>query len=176
MQIVDLSGLPSTVNKKNWTPTIGSTALQTIHALQVDGNFLYLYGSNIGQGGAIIADVTDPWNPVYVGKFDGTYIHDGYVRNDTLYAGEIYDGQFAVIKTTNKSTPVLLATQATPGHFTHNTWLSDNSKILFTTDEVDNSFLASYDVTDLSNIKELDRVQSNPGSNSIVHNTYVKND
>jgi Carboxypeptidase regulatory-like domain/LVIVD repeat len=45
---------------------------------------------------------------------------------------------------------------------------------LLTTDEVNNSFLASYDVSDLQNIKLLDKIQSNPGSNSIVHNTHIR--
>ncbi len=175
LQIVDLSGLPAFVNVSYWSPTISGTKLKTIHALQVDGNYLYLYGSNIGQGGAIVADVTNPAAPFYVGQYNVAYIHDGFVRHDTLYGGQIYAGQVAIVNMKNKSAPVLLATQSTPGAFTHNTWLSDDSKYLFTTDEVDNSFLTSYDISDLSNIKELDRIQTNPGSNAIVHNTYYKN-
>ncbi|MFM7900674.1 MAG: hypothetical protein ACKPAD_01670, partial [Bacteroidota bacterium] len=35
---------------------------------------------------------------------------------------------------------------------------------------------ASYDITDLSNIRELDRFQLTPGSQSIVHNTHILND
>ncbi|MBK9335727.1 MAG: carboxypeptidase regulatory-like domain-containing protein [Lewinellaceae bacterium] len=71
----------------------------------------------------------------------------------------------------NKTSPVLLGTQNTPGNFTHNTWKSGNA--LFTTDEISNSFLTSYDVTDPTDIKELDRLRITPGSGSIVHNTHV---
>ena len=47
-------------------------------------------------------------------------------------------------------------------------------KTLLTTDEVDNSWLASYDVSDVNNITFLDKIQSqNPGSQSIVHNTHI---
>lgn len=181
LQIVNMSSLPNAagVVYQNWTGDGAiSGALNTIHALHIDGNFAYLYGSNLFNGGAIAVDLTDPWNPTYAGKYEvgsGTqaYVHDGYVRNDTMYAGHIYSGYYAVVDFTNKAAPVELATQFTPNNFTHNTWLSTNSKILFTTDEVDNSYLTSYDVSDLGNIVELDRIQSNPGSQSIVHNTHI---
>ncbi|PCH91696.1 MAG: hypothetical protein COB85_08830, partial [Bacteroidetes bacterium] len=64
-------------------------------------------------------------------------------------------------------------TQATPSNFTHNCWISDDGNYLFTTDEKSNAFIASYDVSNLSNITLVDQIQSNPGSNVIVHNTYV---
>ncbi len=177
LQIVDLSNLPASVNSKYWTGTGAiSGQLETIHALHIEDAHAYLFGTNLYNGAALIIDLADPWNPVYKGKTPGTYIHDGYVRNDVLYAGHIYDGYFAVYDVSNKANPVLLAQQNTPGNFTHNTWLNDAGTALFTTDEVNNSFLASYDITDLGDIKELDRFQITPGSGSIVHNTHVTND
>lgn len=183
LQIVNLSSLPNTAGivSQYWAPNIavtGGGTLNTIHALHIDKNFVYLYGSNLFNGGALVADITDPWNPVYVGNYQNNvsaYVHDGYVRNDTLYAGHIYDGFFSVVDFTNKSAPVELANQSTPNNFTHNTWLSQNSKYLFTTDEKDDSYLTSYDVSNLGSISELDRIQSNPGSNSVVHNTHIIN-
>ncbi|MCK6690887.1 MAG: hypothetical protein L6Q97_02165, partial [Thermoanaerobaculia bacterium] len=99
------------------------------------------------------------------------YAHDGYVNNDMLYSAHIYAGQFAIINMANKTNPTLLGTQTTPGAFTHNTWLSGNT--LFTTDEVSNSYLATYNVSNPNNITMLDRIQITPGSGSIVHNTHV---
>jgi choice-of-anchor B domain-containing protein len=183
LQIVNMSSLPNTagVVYQTWTGD-GAIAgsLNTIHALHIDGHFAYLYGTNLFNGGAIAVDLTDPWNPTYAGKYEvgvgnQAYVHDGYVRNDTMYAGHIYSGYFAVVDFTNKAAPVELAVQYTPNNFTHNTWLSQNSNVLFTTDEVDGSFLTSYDISNLSNIVELDRIQSNPGSQSIVHNTHIIN-
>lgn len=182
LQIVDLRYLPDSVvtNTYNGDGAI-SGMLETIHALHIDNGYVYLYGSNLFNGAAVILDLADPWNPVYQGHtYDSgsntdSYIHDGYVRNDTMWAGYIYAGYFAVIDATNKANPVTITTQNTPNNFTHNTWLSTDSKSLFTTDETGYSFLTSYDVTDLSNIKELDRIQSNPGSGVIVHNTHIVN-
>ena len=175
--IVDLKDLPLSINYKSWTGT-GAIAgqLNDIHSLHINNGFIYLYGSNLANGGAIIADLADPWNPAYVGAYNTNYIHDGIVKNDTLWGSHIKDGYFSVINVADKANPVLVQTQNTPSNYTHNTWLSENSKVLFTTDEVQNSFLAAYDVSDVSDIKELGKIQSNPGSNSIVHNTYILND
>jgi choice-of-anchor B domain-containing protein len=183
LQIINLSSLPNVggVISHSWTGD-GAIAgqLNTIHALHIDQNFVYLYGSNLFNGGAVVADITDPWNPTYLGNYEmgsssDAYVHDGYVRNDTLYAGHIYSGYFSVVDFTDKANPIELVNQYTPNNFTHNTWLSTNGKTLFTTDEVDDSYLTSYDLSDLSNVAELDRIQSNPGSGSMVHNTHILN-
>jgi len=175
LQIINLDYLPDSVQVKQYLGDAGiNNQLDNIHALHIDNGYVYLYGSNLFNGAAVICDLNaDPWNPHYLGHTPGPYIHDGYVRNDTLWAGHIYDGYFAVYNCANKANPVLLASQNTPGNFTHNTWLSADSHTLFTTDEVSDSYLTSYDVTDLSNIQELDRFQTTPGSGSIVHNTHI---
>lgn len=184
LQIVDLTNLPGTVLPYHtWAPSIttdvGTYTLSTIHALHIDNGYVYLYGANNGSGidGIVIGDLSDPWNPTIAGVYNGYYVHDGYVRNDTVWACHIYDGFFSAIDVTDKANPVQLSQQNTPNNFSHNSWLSDNSRYLFTTDEVDNSFLAAYDVSDVSNITFKDKIQSqNGGSNSVVHNTHIKND
>lgn len=180
LQIVDLSHLPDTVIPFHyWSPTIGNNVLKTIHALHIDNGYVYLYGANNGSSidGIIIADLSDPWNPVFAGMYNNFYVHDGYVRNDTVWACHIYDGFFSAIDVSDKANPVQLAQQSTPSNFTHNSWLSDNSRYLFTTDEVNNSYLAAYDVSDINNIILMDKIQSqNAGQNSIVHNVHILND
>ncbi|MCK6694716.1 MAG: choice-of-anchor B family protein [Thermoanaerobaculia bacterium] len=181
IQIVDLSGLPSPNLDSHFYTGDGVVAngIQKVHALHIDTTkgFLYAYGGSgaLYNGGARVFDLKpDPYNPKFVGKFDQlAYIHDGYVDNDTLYAGHIYQGIFSVVDMTDKSNPRLLATQNTPNNFTHNTWLSGDRRTLFTTDEVNNSTLAAFDISDLDNIRLLDKIQSNPGSNSMVHNTHI---
>ena len=185
LQIVDLSPLPSpslpvyTYNGGGTTPAV----LNTIHALQVDEakGFLYLYGSNLVSGRACVFDLNqNPTAPVYKGYYNPVgYAHDGYVNNDTMYVGHIYAGLVSIVDMTNKTGAnnqigVTLATPiSTPLAFSHNTWRYGNT--LFTTDERPNSSLASYDISNLSNITLLDQIQSNPGSNSYVHNTYIRN-
>lgn len=180
LQIINLSLLPSTtkMDYKSWTGGTGGN-LTSIHALHIDGNYVYLYGSTLFKQGVMVADISDPYNPVYAGNYTSVgsdripYVHDGYVRNDTLYACHIFGGFVDIIDFRDKKNPKVLGKVETPNAFSHNSWLNESSKVMFTTDEVNNSFLTAYDVSDLSNIKELDRIQSNPGSKSVVHNTHI---
>jgi choice-of-anchor B domain-containing protein len=177
LTIINLSYLPDSIQTRTWT---GNNAiagqLNTIHTLHIDNGYIYLYGSNLANGGVIIASLADPWNPNYLGQYNINYVHDGIVKNDTLWGAHIYHGYFSAIDVSNKSNPIVLETHHTPTNFTHNTWKSDNNQYLFTTDENSNSFLTCYDVHDINNIQEMDRIQITPGSGSIVHNTYIKND
>lgn len=177
--IVDLTNLPASINSKHWDGDgVIAGQLKTAHTIAVTDGYAYIFGtgSGLAGGGAVICDLADPWNPTYVGQYNLNYIHDGFIRNDTLWAGEIYAGQFSVIDVTNKSNPVLLATQQTPGQFCHNTWLSDNSKYLFTTDEIGGEPLGSFDVSDLTNIELIDEYLTDSMPHEEVHNVRVLND
>lgn len=177
--VMDLSNLPGPISYYHYYGD-GAIANQitTTHTVAVADGYLYIFGSGNGlsNGGAVICDLADPYNPTYVGMYDQNYVHDGYIRNDTLWAGEIYAGQFSVIDVSDKSNPILLTTQATPGAFCHNTWLSDNSTYLFTTDELNNVPLGSFDVHDINNIKLLDTYFTDSMPDQEVHNVRVLND
>jgi choice-of-anchor B domain-containing protein len=113
VQIVDLSALPSANLPKKFYTGDGAilNQLNTIHALHIDlaKGFLYAYGSNLFNGGTVILDLNDPWNPTYVGNFEQLgYIHDGYVDNDTLYAGHINAGIFSIVDMKDKANPMVL--------------------------------------------------------------------
>ena len=90
-----------------------------------------------------------------------------------MYVGCIYEGDLYVVDVSDKTNPQNLGNVGTPSAFTHNAWVSDNGDYVFTTDEVSDAYLGSYDISDLNNIQEVDRIQSNSGSNSIPHNTHV---
>ncbi|MBK7945971.1 MAG: choice-of-anchor B family protein [Flavobacteriales bacterium] len=176
LTIVDLSPLPQSTN----LPAVvwDATGWSTSHSLFIDENGrLYLHGANRGNGGVIMYDLTqDPMNPVEVGEFQNWYCHDSFARGDTLYAAHIYDGFFSMVDVSNPASPVLLGTRTTPNLFTHNTWLDDSGHYLFTTDERTNSYVGAYDVSDPTDITEVDRLRSDNGSGAIPHNTYWLND
>lgn len=172
LTIVDLSPLPQSTDlpatvwdAPGWT---------TSHSLFIDENGrLYIHGANRGNGGVIMYDLTqDPMNPVEVGEFDNWYCHDSFARGDTLYAAHIYEGFFSIVNVANPAAPVLLGTKVTPNEFTHNTWLDASGQYLFTTDERTNSYVGAYDVSDPTDITEVDRLRSDNGSGAIPHNTY----
>jgi len=182
--IVDLTDMTGNTywHVKNFTnPTTGaSVEFTAAHNIYIDENGIaYIFGASSNTGsspadGAIFLDVdANPINPIYLGEWDDEYIHDGMTRGDTMYAGCIYAGELYIVDVSDKSNPQTLGTTPTPSAFTHNAWVSDNGEFVFTTDERSDAYLAAYDITDLNNIQEVDRIQSNPGSNSIPHNTHV---
>lgn len=179
VQIVDLSALPSpNLAYHNYTGNGNiENQLNEIHALHIDEakGFLYTFGGNFSSARVHNLNI-DPYNPVYAGKFDQLgYIHDGFALNDTLYSCHIYNGLLAVVDMRDKLNPKVLGTVETPGRFTHNSWLLDDHRYILTTDETTPSFVTSYDISDPTDIKELDRFSTNDGNNSIGHNTHVRN-
>ncbi len=182
LQIINLAGLPDTsqITWQNWTGGMWKDTLLEVtqaHNIFIDEKGIgYIVGSDYGEGGAIMIDIAaNSTNPPIVGVYDDFYIHDIYVRGDTMWTAEIYEGEFAVVDVRDKNNPVTLARHSTPSSFTHNTWLSDDGKTLFTTDERSNAFVAAYDVSDLSDIRELDRYQTATSLNQgvVPHNTFV---
>ncbi|HLG33317.1 MAG TPA: choice-of-anchor B family protein [Bacteroidia bacterium] len=181
--IVDLSGLPSTVTYVYDTQaTYNSTnySITDAHTVTIDENgFMWLNGGQANIGAWCFDLNTNPMNPDLVALYQTygpNYIHDSYVRNNKMYTADIYAGMTRILDVTVKNNPVLLASRSTPWAFTHNTWLSDNSNVLFVTDEVSGAYVTAYDISNLSNIVELDRFTANPGTNSIPHNVHVRND
>ncbi len=172
--IVDLRSLPDTIYYKVWTgDSIYVNQVNRSHTVQTEDGYLYIFGGGNVTNGVTIADLTDPWNPHIVGTYTTNYVHDGFIRHDTLWTSEIYQGQFGVVKVTDKSAPQLLITQPTPGAFNHNTELSDDSHYLFSTDEKFGAPLGSFDVSDLDNITLLDKYFPSQKPTNMVHNVRV---
>ena len=182
LQIIDLQNLPMSIDT---TVYIADSTLGSAHNIYIDERGMaYLSGFNdfkhsipTAERGIKILDLkSNPLEPVFVHDFIHEYSHDAYVRGSTLLSSEIYKGQLMIADVSDSRNPVVLATQKTPTDFTHNAWLSDDGKVAFTTDERNGAFVASYDISDLSDIRELDRYQSSPGENVMPHNVHVFND
>ncbi|MEM9990135.1 MAG: choice-of-anchor B family protein [Bacteroidota bacterium] len=182
IQVIDLSNIPSTGRAEAhfWAPRIDGFVLSTCHNIYIDEfGIAYLAGCNLNGGGPIFVDVaTAPGNPEYIGKAINRYAHDIYVRNNLMYSSDIYQGEIAITDVSNKEFPRRLGAQTTPSRFTHNAWLSDDGKTVYTTDERANAPVAAYRVTDPTNITKLFefRPQRSLGSGVIPHNVHVLND
>lgn len=180
--VIDLSGLPATIQHKYMT---FNGELSTAHNIYIDEKgFAYLLGYNdslrtipTDNRGAYILDLrATPYTPTYAGKYSAAYVHDAYVRGDTMWASQIYAGNFAVVDVSVKASPTVLVTQETPSRFTHNSWLSDDGTSLVNSDEVSGGYISFYNVADLENIFETDRYQSALGSGVIPHNAFYLGD
>lgn len=179
LSIYDLSTLPDSVKSVSQFTGVNYT-FQTAHNLFIDENGVaYIFGSNhpTGSYGTVMLDVaTTPGQPIELGYFDSLYLHDGYARGDTLYGSAVNDGLLLIIDVSNKQNPTILGSRPTPSNFTHNSWPTDDSRTIITTDEVSGGYVAAYDVTNPSNIRQLDRLRSRNTTHVIPHNAHVLDD
>jgi choice-of-anchor B domain-containing protein len=171
---------------------IGTTANDVIkhnHSLYIDEKgFLYLNGGNViingtGNNGVAIYDLKpNPKKPVFVGYTPSpsgssdNYVHDCFVRNDTMFQAHIYNTRFTVWDVRNRATPVLLKDYSTSYSLIHNMWLSNDSKTLFVTHEQFGLPAEAYDISDLNDIHQLCEFRVSPTNQEIAHNVHVLND
>lgn len=149
----------------------------TAHNMSIDEQgHAYIYGANYGVGGTIILDISqNSTAPVELGVWDQYYVHDGFVRGDTLWAACINAGLAVVVDISNPANPQVMTTWSTPSNFTHNIWPSDDNNYVFTTDEVISGYVGAYDVSDFSNVVEIDRVNHPLSEGVIPHNVHYHN-
>lgn len=181
LDIIDFSPLPNNPPTKiTWRaelPLAQPDSIDNCHNIFIDEfGYLYLGGSNMNNGGVVILDLnTTPLDPTLVGVAPPIYAHDIYVRNNKMYTSDINNGVFSIYDVGNKANIIFQNNQSTPFNYAHNTWLSDDNNFLFTTDELANAPVTSYDVSDPSDIKELDqfRPYETLGEGVIPHNVHV---
>lgn len=174
LRIIDLANLPGNVTYKD---TI-MRGIETIHTVSEADGYLYLNGTNIANGGLQIFNLNnDPWQPEFVGEYTTRYVHDCYIRGNTVYAGEINDGLFTMIDIADKTNPTVISTHSYTNSFTHNTWLNAVGDVCFTTDEKDAAYIYAWDITDPTNITQRDRIRGSQSAGaSIPHNIHVLNE
>lgn len=176
LQIVDLQYLPDSVHLVQTWSYSGYTKT---HSIQQSGHYLYLNGGNsAANGGVTIVDVINPESPVKMGQWTTLYVHDCRVRNDTIWASNVYTGQTSIINAVNKNSPTLVRTfQSYPTSVvsTHNSDITTDRRYLLTTNEVSSPAgkLNVWDIGDLGNITFIRDWQPTGITNSIVHNVEI---
>jgi choice-of-anchor B domain-containing protein len=178
-QIVDMSYLPDSVHL-----VYASTALFTkAHTLFVEGNKLFVGGISgwMGTFSMAVYDLSDPVNPVLLRALDQdypsiSYVHDMFVKNDTVYASTGNAGLY-IFKYNSNNTFTMMAsfTNYLQAGYNHSSYITPDSKTLVFCDEVPTGLSAKVlDVSDFSNLALKDTIVSHPGATA--HNPYVTND
>lgn len=161
MQVFDLAQLRNVTVPKVFTPETVYTGVASSHNMVIDTatGFGFIVGANGGGntcgGGLHMVDLRQPEAPSFAGCFNdpttgraGTgYTHDAQC---TVYHGPDPDHQGAEIcfglnetalsiaDVTNKSAPVALSHVSYPEvAYSHQGWLTDDQRYLFTNDELD---------------------------------------
>lgn len=190
IQIVDLSSLPDSstfIKTYTWIDTTNAATNSTklynrAHTVSIDKHYLYINGGDFG--GTRIMDISDPVNPMQVGSYgkgSTPYVHDSYIRNDTLYAAAINAGRLDIVDftvkgnyTENSTSQVVSKTPTVPEARTHQVWLSDDGSYMFVASEVTGGHLHIYDITNKSAPVEISSWTSDPSKS--IHNVFIKDD
>jgi choice-of-anchor B domain-containing protein len=135
LMIFDLNKAPGTITRTYWSNEFFNNA----HTITLDtlSGRIYLNGTNVASQGLLVLDVKqNPDKPTVLANIAlaGGYIHDSYVRNDTVYASSGFEG-FYVFDFKTPTTPRTLA-QITTGGYNHNSWLTSDGKFAFITEEI----------------------------------------
>ncbi|MEQ8771031.1 MAG: choice-of-anchor B family protein [Phycisphaerales bacterium] len=158
-----------------------------------DAGTLWLAGANIGNGGLVHMDLSNPTNPFPSGGFtqDG-YTHDAQVVSyrTTDPDGAQYGGReiaflanedtVTIADVTNPANTTQIARRTYSGSaYTHQLWLSDDRTLLYMNDELDEQFgtvsTTTTRVFDVSNLDNPVLVSSfTTGLPSVDHNLYVR--
>jgi len=165
-QIFDLSYLPDSVRE------VGASKI-LCHTLTIQDDYCYC-----NEGNLVIFDLTNPLSPVAVATINtGGWVHDSFVRKDTLFIADIAGDTFGgilIYDVQDKANPVFLKKITYPNSFTHSCWTTEDGKYLLTCDENIGGHLKVWDIQDLNNIQLVSEFKTN--SNAIIHNVYVKGD
>lgn len=180
--VINMKNAPDTITWKLIKPQAPIDPLmpglvERCHTIWIDENgVMYLSGCNVNSGAVVMYDLkANPEAPKYLGAIKtGLYSHDNFTRGDTVWSSDIYTGQVNIVNAKNKANPVRLNSITTTSRFTHNCWLSDDGKYLFTTDERLNASIDAYNVSDLNNIELLDvfTAAATRGRGVVPHNTH----
>lgn len=172
VQIVDLQYLPDSIHfVKSYTFSNYTRS----HSISQDGRFLYSNGGGYNNGGVFILDLLDPENPVKRGQWGTRYIHDCFVKNDTIYGAAINGGYLVILDAVNKDSIKFVREFTYPGAVTHNAWTTDDRKYLVTTDEGGSNHAKIWNITDINN--QIQIADLMPYDNaSMVHNAFIRGD
>lgn len=191
LEIFDLSNLPISVTKVY----DDNEFLNDTHNLFIDTSAGKLYGvgfrSSERSEDIVILDIaTNPEVPQLIRGVElpnasstDDYVHDIYVRNDTAFCSQGFQGFFHVYDLTDVETLIFddllpFASIETNG-YTHSNWLSDDGNTLVICDENNNRPVIVADFSTKTSITQTSTIKSTllapEHTNSIAHNPFIIN-
>ena len=178
-QIADMSYLPDSVHIVH----NDSTIFKRSHTIYVDGNKLYC--GSVGRPGNVhysmaVYSLANPALPQLLRALDQdypaiSYVHDMFVRNDTVYASCGTQGLYIFKFNTGSNTFTMLGNLPNPsGNYNHSSFLTDDGQTLINCEEVPTGLpVKMVDVSDVTNPGIITTFSS--ASGATPHNPYIKN-
>ncbi len=171
LQIVDISDLPNSVS----VVYDSNDLLNTVHNIFIDTTSARLYTTS----GKVLS-IEDPENPTLLYSTGDLYLHDLYVRNDTVYANtggslKVYD--FSMMSETNQTHEEIGALLSYPNQgYNHSGWLSADGDYYVMADETHGMKMKMVDVSDLTNMTGVSLFNSEVDPMSVPHNQIIHGD
>ena len=176
-QIIDMSYLPDSVH----VVLDNDSIFVRSHTVYIDGDKLYC-GSVKEKTGIThsmsVYSLSNPEIPLLLHSLSDDFstpawVHDMFVRNDTVYASGGYDGLYIYkFETNNTFSFINSLTSYTEQGYNHSSFLTPNGKTLVFCDEVPVGLgVKILDVSDLQNLTVLKVFRTNVGPTP--HNPYV---
>lgn len=173
VQIFDLANLPVSVA---YVGQYNPPGHSRTHSIQQSGPYLYLNGGTFN--GIKVLDLSvNPTVPIPRGLWNGYYVHDCSVVNDTIWAANISDGKMSVINAQNKDNMTTITSWTNgPNPFPHNSALTSGRKFIFTTDETltPPGRLKIWNIQDLTDIQLVNIwTPTEVFKNGVIHNVEL---
>ena len=182
LQIFDMQYLPDSVHKVYDSHALFNRG----HTLWVDGNKLYVAAASAGTNtfsSMSVYSLANPANPILMRKLSQdypiiNYVHDMFVRNDTVYASCANQGLYIFKLMANNTFSLLGSLTSYPySGFNHSSGLTPDGQTLVFTDEVPAGLpIKVANVSNFSNIQILATTnqfpQTTPHNPFIVNNQY----
>jgi choice-of-anchor B domain-containing protein len=178
LDIISMANPDAPVLVRTWNQTFNRA-----HTVWIDQNrgLAFVNGTRMNStdtGMRVLNLAANPGNPTEVGFFPGTgngfYIHDSYSRGNILYASAIYNGWLSRLDVTNPAAITEISRFTTGGAFTHNSWLTNDGSVIFTTDERSGRPMEAWDITNPTSARKIAEYIARPGT--IPHNVMVDGD
>jgi choice-of-anchor B domain-containing protein len=193
IQVMDLSNIDNGDVRlvRNWTSGGYSTSHNII--ANEEAGTLWVVGTNIGNGGLIHIDISNPELPSFDGGWTEMYVHDAQVvtwnsgdfaRRELAFCAGGFSGGFSstglrIVDVTNPNNPQVISTLFYPNAgYAHQVWLSTDRKYLYLNDELDEGSTVGVTTTRIINVED----PANPifvgthttGLPAIDHNLYTR--
>ncbi len=180
-QIVDMQYLPDSVHVVH----NGTTFFERSHTIFIDQDKMYCGApKDVGTGYQSpmrVYSLTNPEIPVLLRRLEDDissslidYVHDMFVRNDTIYASTGWKGlQILKFNSSNNTFSLLQSFANYPySGYNHSSWQTDDRKTIVFADEVSANLPAKViDVSDFNNITLVDTIRSS--YTATAHNPYI---
>jgi len=174
--VVDLSPLPAPVTVVGDFSTFSSGPHNNF--IDTDTGILYGVEDFHYDPSVRIIDIASPGNPVELSTINtgnnGTDCHDVFAQDSVLYIAEGGNPTIGFFDVSDPANPSFLQRLSIPAAgYVHNVWVSEDNRLMITTEETANHTVKLWDIQDINNISLSDEYL---GGSNLAHNAFIKRD